>query len=313
MKRGRRIFSWLVAGPVVVVLAICVEAYPYLAITRPSGSKVLVVEGWMDPVPMDAAARLALDSSYTRIYTTGTVRPFTYYLSSNEGIVVELKEPAAGTLGLEVAGAAGPGAGFIIIADGDTLLRSEITTDLRPYYVHPTTPVHELLVKANNTPAPAGTPEIFIRSFSIGGVNVHRLQQEIHFIRPDGTKAPGWPTYAESARSSLIKKGVPAYRITDVPAYGYPTSRSWGNAHAFAIQARTDGITAFDIATVGVHARRSRNLFQLACGPDVRVGVIALPDPHCTKANWWKTLRGRYTMLKEVIGAPEAKAVEITR
>ena len=106
---------------------------------------------------------------------------------------------------------------------------------------------------------------------------------------------------------------MPPDRIIDVPAYGYPRSRTWGNAHAFAIQAHTDSITAFDIATVGVHARRSRDLFQLACGPDVRVGVIPLPDPYCTKANWWKSFRGRYTMLKEVIGAPEAQAVEISR
>jgi len=311
MRRTRRTFWWLVAGPVVVLLAICVEAYPFLAITRPSGSKVLVVEGWLDPAPMDAAARLAIDSSYTQIYTTGTIRSFAYYLSGDEGIATELRESASGNLRIEVAG--NTGSRFILVADGDTLLNAAVLADVRPYHVQLAVPVKNILVKALDAVGPAGSPVIFIRSFLIGGMNVHGLQQDMQFIRPDGTRTPCSPTYAQSARASLITRGVPSDRITAVPAYGYPRSRSWGNAHAFAIEARTDGITAFDIATSGVHARRSRDLFQTACGPDVHVGVISLPDPHCTKANWWKSIRGWFTMIKEVVGAPEAQAVEATR
>jgi hypothetical protein len=67
------------------------------------------------------------------------------------------------------------------------------------------------------------------------------------------------------------------------------------------------------VATTGVHARRSRNLFQLACGPGVKVGVVALADPWCTRGNWWKSYRGWATVLKEVIGVPEAQAVEISK
>ncbi|MEO8733912.1 MAG: hypothetical protein ABI373_06250, partial [Flavobacteriales bacterium] len=171
MKRKPRIFWWLVAGPFVVVVAISMEAYPFLATTRYSGAKVLVVEGWLDPAPMDAAARLALDRAYTHIYTTGTIRPFTYYLLSTEGIAMQLRGPASGELGIEVAGA-GVGAGFILIADGDTLLDSAIATVPRAYYAHLTTPVHELLVKARDVNSPSTSPEIFIQSFSIGGVNV---------------------------------------------------------------------------------------------------------------------------------------------
>jgi hypothetical protein len=254
---------------------------------------------------------LAIDSSYTRIYTTGTIRPFAYYIAADEAISVELKAPALGDLGIGVAGDAG--GRFILVADGDTLLEQPVSADVRPYHVHLAAPLQHLVVKALAAQDPETSPEIFIQSFSIGRVNVHRLEKEMHVIRPDGTKAPGWPTYAQSARSALIDRGVPARSITEVPAYGRPRSRSWGNAHAFAIQARTDRITAFDIATAGVHARRSRSLFQTACGPGVRVGVISLPDPYCTKANWWKSFRGWYTMIKEVIGAPEAQAVEITR
>ena len=174
-------------------------------------------------------------------------------------------------------------------------------------------PVQAIRVVARPLPMEPGVPEIFIRAMEANGVNVHLLQRESRFIRPDGSTSPAWPTYAGSARAALITAGIPEERITAVPAFGEPKSRSWANAHAFALQAHADGITACDIATVGVHARRSRDLFQTACGPGVRVGVIALHDPYCTRGNWWKSYRGWYTLLKEVFGASEVQAVEITQ
>lgn len=45
MKRTRRTFWWVVAGPLVVLAAITWQAWPYLAITGRTGSHVLVVEG----------------------------------------------------------------------------------------------------------------------------------------------------------------------------------------------------------------------------------------------------------------------------
>ena len=168
-----------------------------------------------------------------------------------------------------------------------------------------------LRIVAREGKDPGTVAQIFVRSMAIQGVNVNLLQHRSWFTRPHDAPEPAWPTYAHSARSALIGLGVPAGRITAVPAYGRPRSRSWGNAQAFGVQARTDGITAFDVATVGVHARRSHKLFQAAAGSAVQVGVIALTDPYCTKDNWWKSIRGWYTMLKEVLGAPEADVVEL--
>ncbi len=311
MKRGRRIFLWLLAGPTVVLAAIIVEAFPFLAITQPSGAKVLVVEGWMDPGALEEAAQLAQDSGYARIYTTGTVREFAYYLGSGEGVDVELHDPAQGTVTIDVSGTTG--GGFRLIAGKDTLLDQLITP--RPILYRATLPdaTARIRVEAWTAQMAAGTPEIYVATLFIHAMNINLLQRSSHFTYPDAPSRPAWPTYAQSARDEMIKFGIPADRIIAVPAYGKPRSRSWGNAHAFAEQARKDGITAFDVATVGVHARRSRDLFKTACGPAVEVGVISLTDPFCTKANWWRSFRGWYTLMKEVLGAPEAQAVEITR
>ncbi|MGB3869432.1 MAG: hypothetical protein WA937_08230 [Flavobacteriales bacterium] len=301
----------MVAGPLVVLAAIVIEAFPYLAITELSGAKVMVVEGWMDPAPMQEAAELILDSNYTRVYTTGTVRRFAHYLSPDEGITVQLHIPFQGEVRINVSGTAG--AGFLLIAGTDTLMDQAVTPQPQLYNGHVPNAVDRIRLVAWHLPLETGTPEIYVASLTLNGMNINLLQRRSWFTFPDAVAQPGWPTYAQSARSELMKLGVPGDRITAVPAYGKPRSRTWGNAHAFGIQAREDGITAFDVATVGVHARRSRDLFRTACGPEVRVGVIALTDPYCTQANWWRSFRGWITMLKEVVGASEAQAVELTR
>lgn len=310
-KRRSGIFWWLMAGPLVVLAVITLRAFPYLAITEPGGSKVLVVEGWMDEAALGEAARLVLDSGYAAVYTTGTVREFAYYLEESEGITVELRAPMQGQLSLTVSGTGG--AGYWLIAGTDTLLDVAVAPRPQVYKAALDAAADRLRIVAWPLALEPGTPALFVRAMAIDGRNINYFQRRSWFTFPDAVAEPAWPTYAQSARSLLIAAGVPAGIITAVPAYGKPRSRTWGNAHAFGNQARAEGITAFDVATVGVHARRSRDLFRTACGPSARVGVVALTDPHCTKDNWWRSYRGWLTILKEVVGAPEVQAVELTR
>src|SRR5690606_29104878 len=184
-----------------------------------------------------------------------------------------------------------------LIAGQDTLLDAAVAGRPHPYEVVLATAVDRIRFVAWPMALEAGTPALFVRSMTIDGRNINYYQRRSWFTFPDALAEPAWPTFAQSARSQLIAAGVPAGIITAVPAYGKPRSRTWGNAHAFGIHAREEGITAFDVATVGVHARRSRNLFRTACGPSSQVGVIALTDPYCTKNNWWRSYRGWITVL----------------
>lgn len=311
MSRARPAFWWLLAGPVVVLTAVLVRLFPYMAITDPSGSRTLVVEGWMDPDMLQEAARTALDSGYSKIYTTGTVRSFSYYLEPGEALELDAEKPWAGRIAIDASGV--DGAGFRLLSGPDTILDQAVSGAPTIYRASLPRPEQRLRVVAWNVPMHAGVPELFIRMLAVEGVNVNRTLVQSRFVRTDGRTEPAWPTYAHAARATLIADGVPADRITAVPAFGDPKSRSWANAHAFAQQAHADGLRAFDIATAGVHARRSRDLFRTACGPNVRVGVIALNDPYCTRSNWWKSFRGWYTVLKELLGATEVQAVEIAK
>ena len=44
-----------------------------------------------------------------------------------------------------------------------------------------------------------------------------------------------------------------------------------------------------DIFTSGYHARRSRDLYRLALGEQVTIGVIASQPPNFDPARWWRT------------------------
>lgn len=311
MKR-RHFLWWVIAGPFAVLIAIMLVAHPYLAITDPSGGDALVVEGWMDPPQLEEAAVLAMDPRYHHVYTTGTIRPFAYYLRVHEGIKLTLDDASGGDLRIDAAGT--PGAGIIVVADGDTVMIHEVAPQPAPFRTTLAAGTRELTILSFDRSASVGpAPNVFVALGRVRGTNLHRAASQIELMRADGRTDPAWPTYAHAAKGKLEELGVPADRITAVPSYGKPDSRTWANASNFAVQARRDGLRAFDIATVGVHARRSRLLFQEACGPDIRAGVIALDDPYCRADNWWRSVRGWGTLMKEVIGAPEAQAVELTR
>ncbi|MBL0044095.1 MAG: hypothetical protein IPP33_06730 [Flavobacteriales bacterium] len=310
MTRGK-FFLWLLAGPMSVLAAMLAVAHPHLAVTERSGGDVLVVEGWMQPPHLEQVAHLADSLRYQRIYTTGSVRPFAYYLRVGESIDVRFASSIKGTLRLNVSG--NTGGGFRVIAGQDTVLErsvepvpavfvsaQEIITD------------HLLITSLNAGQVDHDRENIFIQFMSLGGENVHLLQTSTWFIRTDGKMEPAWPTYAHKAAADLIQLGMNKDHVISVPSWGKPDSRSWANANYFAIRAQKDTLKSFDVVTVGVHARRSRELFRRACGSDMRVGVISLEDPNCPASGWWRKRSGWIQMLKEIGGSSEPIAVDLT-
>ena len=62
------------------------------------------------------------------------------------------------------------------------------------------------------------------------------------------------------------------------------------------------GATSINVVTLGPHARRSRLLYQIALGDDVKVGVISIRDRRIDPDAWWKTSEGARSVLTEAIG-----------
>jgi uncharacterized SAM-binding protein YcdF (DUF218 family) len=104
--------------------------------------------------------------------------------------------------------------------------------------------------------------------------------------------------------AELLKKyAVPPAYVQMVPAHEVGRDRTYTSAVALRNWFQTHGlkIHSFTIYTEDAHARRTRLLFQKAFGPEVTVGVIAIPDPDYDPAHWWRYSEGVRTVLGESI------------
>ncbi|HRH37919.1 MAG TPA: hypothetical protein PK760_06210, partial [Flavobacteriales bacterium] len=291
----KRIALWVVLPFALLVLF----AHPFFAITDLSGGKVLVVEGWMPREGLKEAAALFSQNNYDRILVTGTVRPFTYYLQAGDVIEVRFAEPVHGKLDLGTAGL--PDAEWSVMADGMPLLQGGGGDVVKRDTIHLHF-VRSLLISAGSASPPAdGAPVIYIGGATFDGKDLHSLTSDITIRRGNGAVEDARPSYAHEGALVLREAGIPADRIQVVPTFRIEASRTLSTAHDFIAVANMNGITRFDVATLGVHARRTRGMYRNAKGSDEGIGIIALNDPKCTRWGWWSNATGWYRMMKEII------------
>lgn len=302
MRIDRSIILWVLLAPLTVLAVLMRTAQPYLAVNAPVQQGVLAVEGWIEEPELRVGLPLVRDSAYSHVYTTGTYRPFSYYLNDREAI---RSRPDSGkhwgrSLVVHVGGTSG--AGFSVFADGDTLLHTLVEAEGKAFKAEVPPGTDTLtIISWNNRPNDGKHANIFIKYMEVDGTDLHRIGSTPWFVDRKGNTAPAWPTYAHRAREMLIAMGIPPERITAVPAWDTTGGRTRANANALGHVLGRAAVTHADVLTVGVHARRTWKLYRQAC-PEINIGVIALPDPFCNNTDWWKTHRGRATLLKELIG-----------
>ncbi len=114
----------------------------------------------------------------------------------------------------------------------------------------------------------------------------------------------GAESYAERARSYLVRNGIPDAKLIAVTAPASAQDRSFLSAVMVRDWFARTGVEtdALDVFSSGVHSRRSRALYRLAFGAKVRVGVLAATPSRPNPQTWWRTSVG----VKEV--PPEAIA-----
>lgn len=288
-----------------ILAAIVLFAHPYFAVTRPSGGKVLVAEGWMHHVGLQEAADLFHRGGYEHLYVTGTLRPFAYYLGQGDAIDLTFPAPMQA---IELAVGGLPGAYWTVTSATDTLLRAAATPKSERHVIDPAgRALRTLRIQVDATTAP-GTdqPVGFIGALLVNGANPHATGALVTIQHADGTTSPGEPTYAEEARAELVANGVPGTLLTVVPTIDVGDGgRTVSSARSFVAYAQQHGIGAFDVATLGVHARRTWKSYRVAKGGREGVGIIALYDPWCRRWGWWRNIYGWYQMTKEFAALPQ--------
>ncbi len=108
-------------------------------------------------------------------------------------------------------------------------------------------------------------------------------------------------TYARMAEARLKHLGGSMERVRQVESGGPSRDRTYSSAVAVREWLAAEGVkvSKIDVLTMGPHARRSRLLYQKALGPDVKVGIISVPDREYDASHWWRYSEGVKEVLSE--------------
>jgi uncharacterized SAM-binding protein YcdF (DUF218 family) len=118
-------------------------------------------------------------------------------------------------------------------------------------------------------------------------------------VSGSGPEKNPYNTSASIGASRLRAAGVPSDAIQVVPSFVKDRDRTYSAALALRewLQRNEPTIKRVNVLTEGVHARRSRLLFQKALGDDFQVGIIAVPNSDYDANRWWRYSEG----VKEII------------
>lgn len=108
-------------------------------------------------------------------------------------------------------------------------------------------------------------------------------------------------TYPRMAEARLKHLGENMERVRVVESVTPTRDRTYSSAVAVREWLAREGVkvSKIDVLTVGPHARRSRLLYQKALGPDVKVGIISVPDREYDASHWWRYSEGVKEVLSE--------------
>jgi len=98
----------------------------------------------------------------------------------------------------------------------------------------------------------------------------------------------------------LRRAGIPEGFLQRVPRRQVDRDRTYGSALALKAWFHEHNLVVqgINVVTEDAHARRTRLLFQEALGPDVKVGIIAVPNPDYETKYWWRYSEG----VREILG-----------
>ncbi len=101
--------------------------------------------------------------------------------------------------------------------------------------------------------------------------------------------------------AEVVKRaGIPEAVVQMVPSRVQGRDRTYNSALALRRWLREHQIKprSLNVLTEDAHARRTRFLFQMAFGDELKIGIISVPSPDYEPRRWWSCSEG----VREVIG-----------
>ena len=110
-------------------------------------------------------------------------------------------------------------------------------------------------------------------------------------------------TAAQLGAARLSAAGLSKDLIQEVSSHTKERDRTYSSAIALRDWLRDHRLSlrSLNVLTVGVHARRTRLLYQMAFGQGVKVGIISVPDDDYPAARWWRYSDGVRNVIGETI------------
>jgi len=120
-------------------------------------------------------------------------------------------------------------------------------------------------------------------------------------VEGTGRYSNDFMTSASVGADLLRKAGVPDQSLQMVPSRVMDRDRTYGSAVALRSWFRDHNlvVSAVNVVTEDVHARRTRLLFQKALGKDVQVGIIAVANVDYPANRWWRYSQGLKNVVSE--------------
>jgi len=118
-----------------------------------------------------------------------------------------------------------------------------------------------------------------------------------------GMHLSAYETYAQLGAATLVKLGLDSNAVQAVPGPRVIQDRTYYSAVSLKKWLLEHGITPTRILLLsdGPHTRRSRLLYQMAMGKDVKVGSIAIPPKDYDERQWWRYSAGVRSVVSEFV------------
>lgn len=121
--------------------------------------------------------------------------------------------------------------------------------------------------------------------------------EQVVVVRNTQREGNKWETgryTADWVASDLVQLGVPqeAVQVLFCPVVRKDRTYSCATAVRQWLEKSSIAVKSLDVATLAVHTRRSRLLYEKAFGNKVAIGAIALPDPELDLEHWWRSSEG---------------------
>jgi hypothetical protein len=128
-------------------------------------------------------------------------------------------------------------------------------------------------------------------------------------VKGTGGYINDYNTSANVGAEMLTKNGLPNESLQMVPSRVMDRDRTYGSAVALRNWCREHNmrVRSLNVLTEDVHARRSQLLFAKALGPEIAVGIIAVPNPDYDARRWWRYSEGVKDVISETAAYLYAK------